>query len=102
MIESALLWMNERHPDGFFCCDLNQLSFFDIPWIEIVALNRPLLIHLQASRLQDLITSLIDAGASPATPCTTIPKLVISGTLGDIAMKVRAAGLNQLDLVVHA
>jgi hypothetical protein len=100
MIESALIWMNEHHPDGFFCCDLNKVQPDAIAWIDVVALNLPLLIHLEISSLQQLITHLVDAGAAPATPCSQIALPPITGTLGDIAMKLRAAGAHHLNLVV--
>ena len=100
MIESALLWMNEHYPAGFFCCDLNKVSPDDIAWIDVVGLNLPLLIHLEISMLQQLITELVQAGAAPATPCSQIALPPITGTLGDIAMKLRAAGAHHIHLVV--
>jgi hypothetical protein len=98
MIENALIWMNEHYPEGFFCCDL--IRWKHISWIDVVSLNCPLLVHLKTSAMQDLITCLIEAGASAATPCSHIVEPPISGTLGDIAIKVRASGLDELNLVV--
>jgi len=100
MIESALIWMNQHYPDGFFCCDLSKIQPDAIAWIDVVGLNLPLLIHLDISTLQELITQLIHAGAPPATPCSQIALPPITGTLGDIAMKLRVAGANRLNLVV--
>ena len=98
MIETALLWMNEHYPQGFFCCDLGLQS--EISWVDLVSLNYPLLIHLQTSDLQEAITNLIDAGASPITECIILLDEAVSGTLGELAMKVRALNVSQLDLVV--
>jgi len=92
--------MNEHYPDGFLCYDLCHMKVSDISWIDAVALNRPLLIHLDTSMMQELITSLIDAGASAATPCSNIETPRISGTLGEIATKVRASAAIELHLVV--
>jgi len=101
MIELALLWMNKHYPEGFFCCDLKRHQTSEGFWVDVVSLNCPLLIHLQISRLQETITGLIDAGASATTSCKTIGDPMISGTLGDIAMKLRSLDLKQLDLIVE-
>jgi hypothetical protein len=101
MTESALLWMNKTYPQGFFCCDLKHLQTSEGFWVDVVALNCPLLIHLQLSELQATITGLIDAGASATTPCNTFGDPMISGTLGDIAMKLRSLDLKQFDLAVE-
>jgi len=93
--------MNEHYPAGFFCCDLSRVAPENVPWIDVVALNCPFLVHLEISHVQDLITRLIDAGAPPATICSQIALPPITGTLGEIAMKLRAAGANRLNLVIQ-
>jgi hypothetical protein len=101
MTEIALIWMNQQYPDGFFCCDLNRLQTSEGFWINVVSLDCPLLLHLPSSLVQETITGLIDAGASAATLCKIIEDRMISGTLGDIAMRIRSLDVKQLDLVVE-
>jgi precorrin-4 methylase len=101
MIERALIWMNEHYPKGFFCCDLSRYAVSEISWVDLISLNCPILIHLTSAELQECITALIDGGASGSTPCTILATRTVSGTLGDIAIKVRTMNVSELDLVVE-
>ena len=101
MLDRALQWMNERYPEGFYCCNITQQNLQQMPFSGIVSLNTPVLFQLDPSFLQECITHLIDSGASPTASCFIMTEPVLCGTLGNIAMKVRGLNLAILYLALE-
>ena len=101
MLDRALQWMNQRYPEGFFCYNLGQNAIDEIRFSGIVSLNTPVLFQLDPSLLQDCIIRLIDSGISPTTACFVLSEPLLSGTLGNIAIKVRSLNPPELHLVVE-
>jgi hypothetical protein len=99
MKEEMLAWMNERYPAGFCCLEVDDF----IPLETISALTTtevPILIHISSGRLQELVTSLIESGTSPAAVCF-LPEHEHSVSLGNVVLKSRELKCSNLFLVIQ-
>ena len=102
MTEEMLNWMNKNYPDGFYCADIRNvaLNAGGTPALPALSmLNAPLLFHMQSSQLQDLVGNLIAHGMSPHA-VFHLPEQNVSGTLGDVVLRVRSLSLDTLFLVI--
>jgi hypothetical protein len=94
-MNSILTWMLQRYPLGFFFSDLTKGNLSSESWNAIPMLNTPLLFHVSASQIQQLI----QYGASPSASCYLIEQ-EISATLGDVALKSRRSNADDFFLAI--
>ncbi len=75
-------------------------------WKALAELNATIVVLMGASRIAEIVRKLIENGKDPATPVAVIEKgfsaqqRVVEGTLGDIAEKALAAGIEAPAVIV--
>ncbi len=89
--------------DGYYK-DLTNSNLKKIPWAALAAIEDPLILRMNAGQITKTLDALVSQGLGPSTLCAIFENYpgaaVVSGTVGDISLRLKRTKLKTFCLVV--